>query len=80
MKHTTKDVRVMVRDVQYKVDIHTLHRAEDDKEIGLNDIGKITVRASKPVFADLYKNNKGTGLVILIDEFTNETVACGMVV
>lgn len=80
MKHTTKDVRVMVRDVQYKVDIHTLHRAEDDKEIGMNDIGKITVRASKPVFSDLYKNNKGTGLVILVDEFTNETVACGMVV
>lgn len=80
MKHTTRDVRVMVKEVQYKVDIHTLHRAEDDSEIGLNDIGKITVRASKPVFSDLYKNNKGTGLVILIDEFSNETVACGMVV
>lgn len=80
MKHTTRDVRVMVKDVQYKVDIHTLHRAEDDSNIGLNDIGKITVRASKPVFTDLYKNNKGTGLVILIDEFSNETVACGMVV
>tara|TARA_B100001971_G_scaffold129103_1_gene119101 strand:- start:157117 stop:158382 length:1266 start_codon:yes stop_codon:yes gene_type:complete len=80
MKHTTRDVRVMVKEVQYKVDIHTLHRAEDDSNIGLNDIGKITVRASKPVFTDLYKNNKGTGLVILIDEFSNETVACGMVV
>jgi len=80
MKHTTRDVRVMVKEVQYKVDIHTLHRTEDDKSIGLNDIGKITVRASKPVFTDLYKNNKATGLVILIDEFSNETVACGMVV
>ena len=69
----------MVKEVQYKVDIHTLHRSEEDSNIALNYIGKITVRASKPVFTDLYKNNKGTGLVILIDEFSNETVACGMV-
>ncbi len=80
LKHTTRDTRCMIKDVQYKVDVHTLHRVDDDKEIGLNDIGKITVRTSKPLFIDAFKSNKNTGSVILVDEFSNETVAAGMIV
>lgn len=79
LKHTSKDVRCIVKEVQYKTDIHSLHRVEGDKDIGMNDIGKITVRTSKPVFADSYKDNRNTGITVLIDEFTNETVAVGMV-
>ncbi len=69
----------MIKDVHYKVDIHTLHRVESDKEIGLNDIGKITVRTSQPLFIDSFSNNKNTGAVIIIDEFSHETVAVGMI-
>lgn len=79
LKHSVKELRCMVKDVQYKVDIETLHKSEDTK-ISLNDIGKITVRTSKPLFYDSFVQNKNTGSVILIDEFTNETVAAGMIV
>lgn len=80
VKHTTKEMRCMLKEVQYKVDVKTLHKVEDDFEVGLNDIAKITLRSSKPLFVDRFKDNKNTGAVILVDEFTNETVACGMVI
>ena len=63
----------MIKDIQYKVDINTLHRLEDDKEIKCNDIAKVTLRVTQPLFADQYKDNRSTGSVI-IDEATNNTV------
>ncbi len=80
LKHTTKDVRCVVKEVKYKVNINTLHRIEDDLEIGLNDIGRISIRTTAPLLYDSYKLNRTTGSVILIDEFTNETVGAGMII
>lgn len=80
IKHTTKEARCIVKDVRYKVDINTLHKIEDEKTIGLNDIGRILIRTTAPLFYDSYKKNRTTGSVILIDEFTNETVAAGMII
>lgn len=79
LMHTTKEVRCIVKEVKYKVDINTLHRVEGDKEIGLNDIGRIHIRTTRPLFYDSYKRNRSTGSLILIDEFTNETVGAGMI-
>lgn len=78
--HTSKEVRCIVKDVRYKVNINTLHRIEDDKTIGLNDIGRILIRTTSPLFYDSYKKNRATGSVILVDEFTNETVGAGMII
>lgn len=78
MRHTTKEVRCVVKDIDYRLDINTLHRESDIKELGLNDIGRISVRTAKPIFFDAYKKNRTTGAVILIDEQTNETVGAGM--
>ena len=61
------------------MDINTLHRMEDEKEIGLNDIGRIAIRTTKPLFFDSYRRNRNTGSIILVDEATNETVAAGMI-
>jgi sulfate adenylyltransferase subunit 1 len=80
LKHTTKDVRCIVKDVRYKVNINTLHRVEDDRSIGMNDIGRILVRTTQPLFYDSYSRNRSTGSLILVDEFTNETVAAGMII
>ena len=80
VKHTTKDVRCIVKDVRYKVNINTLHRVEDDRSIGMNDIGRILIRTTQPLFYDSYSRNRSTGSLILIDEFTNETVAAGMII
>ncbi|HLR30941.1 MAG TPA: sulfate adenylyltransferase subunit CysN [Fodinibius sp.] len=80
IKHTTKEARCIIKEVKYKVNINTLHRVEGDKEIGLNDIGRIQIRTTKPLFYDSYKRNRSTGSIILIDEYTNETVGAGMII
>ena len=80
VKHTTKDVRCIVKDIKYKVNINNLHRIEDDKEINLNDIARISIRTTKPLFYDRYARNRITGSVILIDEGTHETVGAGMII
>lgn len=80
IRHTTKEARCIVKDVRYKVNINTLHRIEDDKTIGLNDIGRIQIRTTSPLFYDSYSKNRSTGSVILVDEFTNETVGAGMII
>jgi sulfate adenylyltransferase subunit 1 len=80
IKHTTKSARCVVREVKYKVDINNLHKIEDDLEVGLNDIGRITIRTTEPLFHDAYKQNRSTGSMILVDEHTNETVGAGMII
>ncbi len=79
IKHTTQDARCVVKEVHYKININTLHRIEDDKEIKLNDVGRISIRTTKPLFFDNYRKNRRTGSLILIDETTNETVGAGMI-
>ena len=79
IKHTTAEARAMITEIQYKMDINSLHRLEEDKEIKMNDIARVKVRSTKPLFADDYNVNRVTGSIILVDESTNETVAAGMV-
>ena len=80
IKHTSKDARCIVKEVKYKMNINNLHRIEDDKEVGLNDIARISIRTTAPLFLDEYRRNRNTGSVILIDEATNETLAAGMII
>ena len=80
LRHTTNEVKAMVREVSYKVDINTLHKIEDDLTMDLNSIGRITLRTSKPLFYDSYKINRISGSFILVDEQSNQTVAAGMIV
>jgi sulfate adenylyltransferase subunit 1 len=80
IKHTTNDQKAMIQEVVYKIDINTLERKEDDKELGMNDISKVKIRTTKPLMIDPYRENRTTGSIILVDDATNETVAAGMVV
>ncbi len=80
LMHTSKTARALIRDVRYKVDINTLHRIEDDKHVGLNDIARISLRTTEPLFVDPYSRNRQTGSLILIDEATNNTVAACMII
>tara|TARA_B100000900_G_scaffold416021_1_gene448529 strand:+ start:2494 stop:3762 length:1269 start_codon:yes stop_codon:yes gene_type:complete len=80
IKHTSKDARCIIKEVKYKMNINNLHRIEDDKEVGLNDIARISIRTTTPLFFDKYRRNRNTGSIILIDEATNETVAAGMII
>lgn len=79
VRHTTREIKGIVKEIQYKIDINTLHRIPEVAYLRLNEIGRITVRTAQPLFFDSYQNNRATGSMILIDEKTNETVGAGMI-
>lgn len=78
IKHTTRSGRALVKDVQYRLDVNTLHRG-DSSELGLNEIGRVQLRTTQPLMVDPYERNRATGSFILIDEATNATVGAGMI-
>ena len=80
VKHTTNECLAIVKELKYKVDINSLHRVEDIDKLEMNDIGRITIRTSKPLFYDSYKKNRQTGSLIIINEQTNETIGAGMII
>jgi bifunctional enzyme CysN/CysC len=79
IKHTTRTARMVVKDLLYQLDVNTLHRHEDADRLSLNEIGRIAMRVTQPLFVDDYGRNRLTGGFILIDEATNATVAAGMI-
>lgn len=79
LRHTTKETSCFIKEVRYKIDINTLRRIEEDKIFSMNDIGRVQIRTAQPLNYDSYRRNRNTGSIILIDEFTNETLAAGMI-
>ncbi|MGH9170399.1 MAG: sulfate adenylyltransferase subunit CysN [Acidimicrobiales bacterium] len=79
IKHTTRWARALVKDLQYRLDVNTLHRDQEAAELVLNDIGRINIRTTVPLFYDEYRSNRSTGSFILVDESTNNTVGAGMI-
>jgi bifunctional enzyme CysN/CysC len=79
IKHTTRWARALVKDLQYQLDINTLHRYEDAVGLSLNEIGRVTLRTTRPLFYDEYRRNRSTGSFILVDEATHTTVGAGMI-
>ena len=80
LKHTTNEPLAMIKEIEYKVNVDTLKRIEEDVEITMNDICKVKIRTTSPIMKDEYSRNRNTGSFILIDEATNETVAAGMLI
>ena len=80
IKHTTRTAKTMVKSLQYRLDVNTLHRDESAQALGLNEIGRISLRVTQPLFVDDYSRNRLTGGFILIDEATHNTVAAGMII
>ncbi len=79
IKHTTRTARALVKEIQYELDINTLHRAQSPTELPLNGIGRVRLRTTLPLMADPYRRNRHTGSFILIDEATNRTVGAGFI-
>jgi sulfate adenylyltransferase subunit 1 len=78
--HTTQEARCIIKEIRYKMDINTLHRNVEDQDIRMNDIARIVVRSTKPLFVDSYRKNRITGSILLVDEATHETVGAGMII
>jgi bifunctional enzyme CysN/CysC/sulfate adenylyltransferase subunit 1 len=79
IKHTTRSGRALVKDIQYRLDINSLHRDQETKTLGLNEIGRVQLRTTTPLLCDPYSKNRTTGSFILIDEATGVTVGAGMI-
>ena len=80
LKQTSKWVRALVKDIQYRLDVNTLHRDDSATTLTLNEIGRVTLRTTQPLFYDEYRRNRTTGSFILVEEHSNDTVAGGMIV
>jgi bifunctional enzyme CysN/CysC len=79
LKHLTQTVEAVVDGIDDVLDVTSLERGPAPAELALNDIGRVRLRARRPLVADPYARNRATGAFILIDEATNDTVAGGMV-
>ncbi len=79
IKHTSRWARALVKDLQYQFDVSSLHRIEGATELSLNEIGRVRLRTTSPLFFDEYRRNRQTGSFILVDEGTNRTVGAGMI-
>jgi bifunctional enzyme CysN/CysC len=79
VKHTTRSVRAQVRDIEYRMDVNSLHRDETADTLSLNEIGRVKLRTTKPLFVDEYRRNRTTGSFLLIDESTGATVGAGLI-
>ena len=80
IKHTTRSARAIVEEIRYRIDVNSLHRDEDSRQLGLNDIGRLRLRTTVPLIFDEYRRNRTTGSFVLIDEATNGTVGAGMII
>jgi bifunctional enzyme CysN/CysC len=78
LKHTTRTVRAKVTELRYRLDVNTGHRRPEATALALNEIGRVTLRTTAPLFHDPYRRNRVTGSFILIDEATDNTVAAGI--
>jgi len=70
----------LIKDLQYRLDINTLHRDEEAHALALNEIGRVSLRTTVPLFFDEYRRNRATGSFILVDEATNNTVGAGIII
>lgn len=80
IRHTTAELRCVIKAVQFKVDINTLEERTEDKSLILNEIARVSIKTTKPIFYDSYTDNRISGSISIIDEATNNTVGAGMII
>jgi bifunctional enzyme CysN/CysC len=79
IKHTTNTTKARIDQVRYKIDVNTLEKSNVES-FKLNEIGRVILTTTKPLFFDPYKKNRQTGSFILIDPVTHNTCAVGMII
>ena len=79
LQHASLETKCLVREVRYKLDVTTLHRSTDRTPLQMNDLARVTLHTTIPIYVDSYKKNRQTGSLILVDESSHATVAAGMI-
>ncbi len=78
LRHTTRDTKAKVADIEFRVDVNTLAK-QPVNQLAMNDIAQVSFKLAQPLFTDAYSNNRATGAFIVIDASTNNTVGAGMI-
>jgi sulfate adenylyltransferase subunit 1 len=78
LKHTTRTVRAIVKDIPYLLDVETLERRERPDSLQANDIGHVVLRTAEPLALDPYQVNRRTGSFLLVDQADGTTLTAGM--
>ena len=78
LRHTTRDTKAKVADIEFRVDVNTLAK-QPVNQLAMNDIAQVSFKLAQPLFTDSYSNNRATGAFIVIDASTNNTVGAGMI-
>jgi sulfate adenylyltransferase subunit 1 len=79
LQHGVNRIKAKLTSFSHIIDMATIEEKKEVKEFRLNDIGEVTIKTAKPIFADVFKDNPRNGAFILIDEFSNTTVAAGFI-
>lgn len=75
IQHHSRQLRAVVKQVDYKINVNTLEQETVEGEIKLNEIAKVVIKTAQPLVFDDFISNKKTGSAILVDETSNATVA-----
>ncbi|MGW4646697.1 sulfate adenylyltransferase subunit 1 [Kitasatospora sp. NPDC004289] len=78
LKHTTRTVRAIVKDITYRIDIDSLERRSGAQGLEVNEIGHVVLRTAEPLALDPYTDNRRTGSFLLIDPADGTTLTAGM--
>nr|BFD90403.1 GTP-binding protein [Kitasatospora sp. Xyl93] len=78
LKHTTRTVRALVKEISYRIDIDTLEQRSGAEGLNVNDIGHVVLRTAEPLALDAYSDNRRTGSFLLIDPADGTTLTAGM--
>jgi sulfate adenylyltransferase subunit 1 len=79
LQHNSRNIRVIVKEIEYRIDVNTLQQEEVVNGISLNEVAKVKIRTSAPLVFDAYEDLRATGSAILIDETSNSTVAAVLI-
>jgi sulfate adenylyltransferase subunit 1 len=80
VKHTTRTAKCLFSSIDYRVDVNTLEQyANPTVHMNMNDIARVAIKVQQPLVFDDYQRNRASGGFIVIDEFSNKTVAAGMI-
>ena len=78
LQQRSRLVKVVVKEIAYKIDVNTLEQEEEVESVKLNEIAKIRIKAAALLVYDAFTDNPPMGSAILIDETSNATVGAVM--
>ena len=77
--HCSNAQKAMIKEVVYRIDVNTLNREEASQDLAMNTIARVSIRTTRPLMVDGYRDNRQTGSFVLVDDTTHNTVASGMI-